>query len=138
MLVRIDTGQVVLVEDLVLPLRDSRDGEHEPGLIWIVLLHSVDARWDLEGFEVPQQLVHQYLFAGWLDADSEDDLRLLHRKDLRPLNEEQLLLGHILAVFVGQELATSSQQFPECGDAFERGQFLRGASVYHLDLRVRY
>ena len=138
MLFRVDTRQVVLVEDLVLPLRDGRDGEHQPGLVRIVLLHGVDARRDLEGFEVPQQLVHQDLFAGRLDADSEDDLRLVHRKDLRPLDEKQLLLGNVLAVFVGQELATSSQQLPECGDAFERGQFLRGASVYHLDPRVRY
>jgi hypothetical protein len=51
--------------------------------------------------------MHQYFFAGWLDTHPEDDLRLLHRKDLRPLNQEQLLFGHVLAVFIGKELTTS-------------------------------
>ena len=72
------------------------------------MFYGVDARRNLEGFEIPQQLVHQYFFAGWLDTYPEDDLRLLHRKDLRPLNQEQLLFGHILAVFIWKKLATSS------------------------------
>ena len=74
LLVRVDAGQVVLVEDLVLPLRDGRDGEHEPGLIRVVLLDCVDPRRDFESIEVTEEFLHQHLLARRPYADTEYDL----------------------------------------------------------------
>ena len=114
MLLRINTGQIVLVENLVLPVRDGRNGEHEPGLIWVVHLDGVDARRDFEDIEVTDELFHQYFLARWPHTYAVNNLLLLHRKDLCPLDQKQLLLSDILAVFVGEELATSSEQLPQC------------------------
>ena len=107
LLVRITTGQEVPAENLVLTVRYSRDGEHQPGLIWEVLLHKIDTGRYLESIEISQQLLDQHLFARGSHADPEHYLRLVHREDLALLDQQQLLFGHVLAVFIGKELTTS-------------------------------
>ena len=131
MFARISTGQVILAEDFVLAIRDGCDGENQPGFVRIVLLDHVDTGRYLQSFQVSEQLLDENLFTRWSHAYSEHYLRLVHREDLVLLDEQELLFGDILTIFLGEELATSGQQLPECGYALKSSQFGGGTSINH-------
>ena len=109
-------GHVVDGEDLVLPLAERANGQHQPLLVWEVLLDHADAAFDTQEGEVGVELLAEDPRTGSPCADLVDDVFLPEAVDLAFSDGQQVLQRYEARLHVGEPVAVPGHELVQVSD----------------------